>query len=133
MRRTVRAPEGGLRPGRSGVSSSVAITPPPARRAHSPCAQISNAGSLVAQPRRTSRPWILHPRHRPRTDSIHISVRQMAQMVRGSMPRMPLLVMIIIEKAIPRPSVHANRLGFAETQFGAWRSVMARAITPIGL
>ena len=75
----------------------------------------------------------MQPRHTPRTDSIHISVRQMAQIVRGSMPRTPLLVMTIIENAIPRPSVQAKRLGFAETQSGAWRSVMARAITPIGL
>ena len=33
----------------------------------------------------------------------------------------------------PRPSVHANRLGFAETHSGGWRSVIARATTPIGL
>ena len=46
---------------------------------------------------------------------------------------MPLLVMIIIEKAIPRPSVHANRFGFAETQSGRGGSSWRRAITPIGL
>ena len=57
----------------------------------------------------------------------------MRQIVRGSVPRIPLLVMIIIENAIPRPSVQAKRLGFAETQSGAWRSVMRRAITPTGL
>ena len=55
------------------------------------------------------------------------------QIVRGSVPRMPLLVMTIIENAIPMPSVQAKRLGFAETQSGVRRNVMTRATTPIGL
>jgi hypothetical protein len=75
----------------------------------------------------------LQPRHRPSTDSIHISVRQIAQIVRGSMPRTPVLVMIIIENAMPRPSVQANRFGLAETHSGGEPSVRARAMMPIGL
>ena len=55
------------------------------------------------------------------------------QIVRGSVPRMPLLVMIVIANDSARPSVQAKRLGFAETQSGGWRGVRTRATTPIGL
>ena len=41
--------------------------------------------------------------------------------------------MITIAKDMPRPSVQANRLGLAETHSGGWRSVIARAMMPIGL
>jgi len=50
---------------------------------HAPWAHTSKAGSLAVQPRRTIRPWISQPRQRPSTASIHISVRQIRQMVRG--------------------------------------------------
>ncbi len=75
----------------------------------------------------------MQPRHSPSADSIHISVRQIRHIVRGSGPRMPLFVMTVIASAITRPSVHANRLGLADTHSGARPSVIARARTPTGL
>ena len=41
---------------------------------------------LAIQPRRTRRPWIWQPRHRPRADSIHISVRQIRHIVPAGSP-----------------------------------------------
>ena len=60
-------------------------------------------------------------------------MRQTRQIDRGSQPRMPLLVMTIIENDRPRPIVHANRFGLAETQSGGWPRVIRRASMPIGL
>jgi hypothetical protein len=62
-----------------------------------------------------------------------MSVRQIRQIVRGSRPRTPLVVMIIIEPDRARPIVQANRLGLAETQSGGRPRVIARATTPAGL
>ena len=44
-----------------------------------------------------------------------------------------MLVMIAIAEAMPSPSVHANRLGFAETHSGGRFKVSARARAPTGL
>ena len=78
-------------------------------------------------------PWISQPMQIPRTDSDHISTRQIRQMVSGSVPRMPLFVMTIIENDSTRPSDQAKRFGLAETQSGGWRLMSARATKPMGL
>ena len=46
---------------------------------------------------------------------------------------MPSLVMIVIAPVSARPSVHAKRLGLADTQSGGCRRVIQPASRPIGL
>jgi hypothetical protein len=60
-------------------------------------------------------------------------VRQIAQMVRGRSPRIPLLVTTIIENDSPRPRLQAKCLGFADTHCTGRPRTRTPARAPIGL
>ena len=79
------------------------------------------------------KPWSSQPAQRPSTDSIHISTMQIAQSVLGSVPVMPLLVMIVMDRARARPISQAKRFGLAETHSGGRRRVIQPAMMPTGL
>ena len=53
--------------------------------------------------------------------------------MRGSQPRMPLLVMTAMAPDMARPRVQANLLGAADTHSGRWRRVSRPASAPTGL